>query len=157
MTPNRITSSRPHDMIKTTIADHATGLVSNKTNRTFYLGQVVDSNDPQNANRIRVRIPTLDDTFFLNEQGQLDATSGIELLPWCVPSQTRLVETPENGAVVLLALFDPEAPFHGRVWFNVIDQLSGTDLFDPTRLTEELTNGAWDNVEKAINVTYGNS
>jgi hypothetical protein len=157
MSSNRITGSRPKDIIKTVITDLATGVNKNKTNRTFFLGQVINSSDPENANRIRVRIPTLDDLFFITDQGNLDTTAGNDLLPWCIPSQTRLIDTPENGSVVLIGLFNPEEPYHGRIWFNSLNELSATALFDPSRLTEEITNGAWDNAEKNINVNYGNT
>lgn len=154
----RIPTSRPEDLVKTKITDMIVSGSSPGKNRTFYFGQVVDSIDPKNANRMRVRIPLLDDVFYLDDKGQLSETAGHDKLPYCISAHGRYVEMPENGTTVLVGLMDPSNPFLGRVWFTAVEELSDTDLFDKSRLKEEPDPSvAWPNVEKAVNVRYNNT
>lgn len=153
----RIATSRPEDLVKTKITDMIVGNNTGK-NRTFYFGQVVDSVDPKNSNRMRVRIPLLDDVFYLDDSGQLSEDAGHDKLPFCISAHGRYVEMPENGTVVLVGLMDPSNPFLGRVWFTAVEDLSDTDLFDPARLIEESDPAvAWPNIESATNVRYNNT
>lgn len=157
MQGNRTSASRPKDFLQTQINDMLFGADSTAPGRCFHLGQVIESNDPKNANRIRVRIPLLDDPFYLDDKGQIKDSIGDDLLPWCVSSNGRFVDTPENGAVVLVGLFDPQRPYLGRIWFSALNELSTTDFFDATRLKEEQTSEAWKNAEDLVNVQYNNT
>lgn len=153
----RISTSRPEDLVKTKITDMVVG-TNNGKQRTFYFGQVVDSIDPKNANRMRVRIPLLDDPFYFDDKGQLTETGGHDKLPFCISAHGRYVEMPENGTVVLIGLMDPSNPFLGRVWFTAVEDLSDTDLFDSSRLIAESDPAvAWPNAEAATNVSYNNT
>ncbi len=154
---NRFQASRPLDQVKTKVVDIVSGHKENVTTKTFYLGQVIDAEDPKNANRIRVRIPLLDDPFYTDDQGKLTETSGHDKLPYCIPAHGRMVDTPENGSVVLVALLDPQQPFMGRLWLSTVEELSSTDIFDVTRMAEEMEKGAWSNAETSFNIKWNNT
>jgi hypothetical protein len=156
MKPNRIQSTRPADLVKTKLTDSTIGHDDAGLKRTFFYGQVISSDDSQNANRIKVRIPLLDNPFYTDENGKLDDTLGHDKLPYCISAHGRAIDTPENGSVVLVALMDPLNPFLGRIWFTAIPELTSKDIFDSSRLNEETDQG-WDGAEKAINVKYNNS
>lgn len=153
---SRTQASRPLDTIKDKVSSLVVGHKEELTVKTFYLAQVIDSDDPKNANRIKVRIPTLDDPFYLDDKGQLTEEDGHDKLPYCIPAHGRLVDTPENGSVVLIALLDPQQPFMGRIWLSTVEELSSIDIFDPSRLTSEMEN-AWANAEKSFNVKTNNT
>lgn len=157
MKQNRFNASRPEDHVKTKILDLTVGHREGGIVRSFYLAQVIDSDDPKNANRIKVRIPLLDDPFYLEENGELSATSGHDKLPFCIPAHGRMIDTPENGSVVLVALLDPKNPYFGRVWFSAVPEMTATEIFSSDRLNEELLSSAWDNAQAAINTRYNNS
>jgi hypothetical protein len=156
MSVNRISATRPEDVVKTNISDLISGADKVGTGRVFYLGQVVDSNDPDNGNRLRVRIPMIDDVYYLNDSQNLTKTEGHDKLPWCIPSNTRFIDTPENGSVVLVGLFDPANPYQGRMWLNSFTKLEAKELFDSKKLSEEENEG-WKNAELAIELNYGNT
>jgi hypothetical protein len=157
-TPNRITSSRPSDQIKTSLADLIAVNNAIGQNRMFYYGQVIDSNDPKNANRIKVRIPLLDDVFYLNDKNELEDSIGDDKLPYCLPANSHFIDTPENGSVVLVGLFDLDNPYAGRVYFNVLSELNNKNIFDKSKLTEEQTgDNAWETAEKSIEYSYNST
>lgn len=155
--PNRITASRPEDYSRTQLTDLILGNEITSTNRTIHLAQVIQSNDPLNANRLRVRIPLLDDVFYANDKGIPQPRIGDDKLPWAIPSSSRMIETPENGSVVIVALFDPQEPTLGRVWLTAVPELDGQDIFEPDRLTQELETNKWQNAEDSIEVAFNNS
>lgn len=158
MEPNRISSSRPQDLVKTKLSDLivAAGEVAN--GRPFHLGQVIDSTDPKNANRLRIRIPILDDPFYFDKNGNIQESIGDSELPYCLPAQGRNLDTPENGSVVLVGLMDPLKPYNGRVWFSAVSAQVAKDLFDVDRLQEEVTNTeAWKAAEDALQVQFNNT
>jgi hypothetical protein len=157
MKQSRFQASRPLDNIKAKIVDLTIGHREGGSVRTFYLAQVIDSNDPKNANRIKVRIPLLDDPFYLKDNGDLSEDSGHDLLPYCIPAHGRMIDTPENGSVVLIALLDPQQPHFGRAWFSAVPELSSKDIFDVSRSSEESTTGVWDNAQASLNTRYNNS
>lgn len=157
MKPSRFQSARPADTIKTKITDLTIGHDKAGLKRTFFYAQVIDSVDPQNANRIRVRIPLLDNPYYTDENGKLTETGGNDSLPFCIPAHGRIIDTPENGSVVLVALMDPSNPFLGRIWFSAVPELSSKDIFDVDRLADEDVSNAWANAEEAINVKYNNT
>jgi hypothetical protein len=156
-TPNRITGSRVKDVLKTKITDLTIGHENAGQGRTFYFGQVIDSKDPSNANRLRIRIPLLDDSFYMDDSGKLTDDQGHNNLPWSISAHGRMIDTPENNSVVLVALMDAANPFFGRIWFSAVPEMSATDIFDKARLKDEQDSGAWGNMEKSTNVKYGNT
>jgi hypothetical protein len=109
--------------------------------------------DPDNAGRIKVRIPLIDDVIYQAEDGRKgDDTTKDNSLPWCIPANTRFINTPEVNSIVLVGLFNSDKKYNGRVWFTAIEELSSTDLFDPARLTRE--NGTWEDAENNIETSY---
>ncbi len=123
--------------------------------QNFYLGQVIDSSDTEKTNRLRVRIPIIDDIFYRDDKGNLNDTLGHDKLPWCIPSNNRFIDTPENGSLVLVGLFDPENPYLGRVWFSEVGFPTKNKIFDANELKQTETDlKAWENSEKLTGVKY---
>lgn len=150
MSNNRTSQSRPQDAITTFIVD---GMGDNSApSRIFHLAQVISSEDDKNGNRLKVRIPLLDDVYYYNDKGKLTEIEGHDKLPWCIPSSNRFIDTPENGSVVLVGLLNPNNPASGRVWFSALTQLNAKDIFDVSKLEEELNNKPWQNAEDSIGV-----
>lgn len=119
----------------------------------FKLGYVVDNNDPENANRIKVRIPLVDDGFFVKENNEKN--SGISKLPWCVPNNKQFINTPELNTVVIVAVFDIENPFIGRIWIDGFMNLSAKDLFSTQNLGTSLTKTpSWQNAQDSLRRTF---
>jgi len=149
--PNRLTSSNPQDKLRTFLVDSLTSGQSTY-NFPFFLGQVVNSKDPLNANRIQVRIPLIDDVFYLNEENGLieDDSLKDKELPWCISSNNRFINTPENNSIVLVALFNRDNPFSGRVWLTAFEELSNQSLF--SKLGKESFD--WNNAEDTIETAY---
>lgn len=115
--------------------------------RILYFGQVVSNTDSKNINRIKVRIPLIDDVYYKNATKE----QGDSKLPWCLPISQRFIEAPETNNIVLVLLTDPKTPFFGRIYFDCITDLSATDLFE--RLTpEEKSLSNWLNAENTIEV-----
>lgn len=157
-TNNRLSAGRPKDLVKTKLLDQITDRGSQNDPRIFHLAQVIESNDPKKANRLRVRIPIIDDVFYLDANGKLQESTGDDKLPWCMSSSGRFIETPENGSVVLVALLDPQKPHTGRLWISVLNEVTALDIFDPTRLQEELVStNAWRNAENNLGVQNNNT
>lgn len=144
----RIAQANIDDYIKGRIIDFA---VDNKEqySRIFYFGIVINNNDTQKENRVKVRIPFLDDNFYLGRS----KTEGDNLLPWCLPINKNFVSTPENNTIVLVAVMDPKTPYWGRIYFDSISDLSSKSLFDHTRLKpdDDIYND-WQNAEDHANI-----
>lgn len=155
--PNRIAASRKTDFPKTRLTDYILGGEEIPAGRVLHFGQVISSNDPQNANRLRVRIPLLDDPFYVDDSGNIVEGIGDDSLPFCLSSNNRVIDTPENGSVVVVALFDPLSPYLGRVWLCAVPELNSTDIFDSTRLKGELELQKWQNAENSVGVRFNNS
>lgn len=156
MSNNRSSVSRPKDAAATSLSDLFIS-ADESLAKPFHLAQVIDSNDPKNANRIKVRIPLLDDPFYYNDKGKLTEEGGHDKLPWCLPANSRFIDTPENGSVVLIALFNPQNPSQGRVWFSALTELNAKEIFDTDKLQEELNQKPWQNAEDSIKVSFGNT
>lgn len=115
--------------------------------RILYFGQVISNADPKNLNRIKVRIPLIDDGFY----AKVAKETGDSSLPWVLPISHRFIDTPEANSIVLVLLSDPKTPFFGRIYFDCITDLSATDLFE--RLTpEEKSLSNWLNAENTLEV-----
>lgn len=98
----------------------------NLNTRVFYFGQVIFNNDPDNLNRLKIRIPIVDDILYLGNSKE----EGDENLPWAVGMSTRFIDTPEVNSIVLVALFDTKVPQLGRIYFNSFSDLSIVSLFE---------------------------
>jgi len=147
---DRIRASNPGQSIASAILDSS--VENNYTALSvFHFGQVISVSDDKNSNRIKVRIPLLDNSLYYNEKGQLEDNSGDDKLSWCIPAFGRFIETPEINSVVLVALLDPTSPFSGRVWFSAIKSMSSSDLF--SELKGEIEGeDAWALVEQALEI-----
>ena len=143
---NRITGSNFEDSLKAKIVNDT---IENESllSRLFYFAQVIANQDSQNLNRIKVRIPIIDDVFYVDRTKE----EGDALLPWCLPISHRFVDIPEVNSIVIVAIFDTKTPYYGRIYFDTITELSNEDIFN--RTTPELNSlSNWDNVEKAFGV-----
>lgn len=149
---DRVRTSNIEDYIKGKILDYAMDN-SESNSRVFYYGIVINNNDPKNANRIQVRIPLLDDHYYLNRT----KTDGDKVLPWCNPISRNMLSTPENNSIVGIALFDPATPYWGRMFIDGFTDLNEKNIFDSSRLTPEInTYNNWNNVENVHNVIMKN-
>lgn len=150
--PNRLKAARPEDKARTFFLDGLSAGIKTG-NFPFYFGQVMVATDPDNAGRIKVRIPLIDDVIYQAENGTKgDDSAKDNNLPWCIPANTRFINTPEVNSIVLVGLFNSDKKYNGRVWFTAIEELSSTDIFDPARLTRE--NGTWEDAENNIETSY---
>lgn len=150
--PNRLTSARPQDKVRTYLLDSMKGGVKSG-NFPFYFAQVMVATDPENAGRIKVRIPLIDDIYYKGDDGKKsDDSSADRDLPWCIPASNRLFHVPEVNSIVLVGLFNNQKSYNGRVWFSAIEGFSSLDIFSPERLSRE--NSDWENAEDNIETFY---
>lgn len=147
----RIRVSNIEDYLKSRILDSAVDRKEDYT-RIFYYGIVINNEDKKNCNRIQVRIPVIDDKFYLDKDKSKEEND--KNLPWCSPMNRNFVATPENNSMVLVALLDPKIPYWGRMYFDAITDLNEKEkMFDPKRLVpEEKTYNNWENLEKTHNI-----
>lgn len=150
MDENKLQSVNIVDKVKKSIADNLLK-TPEKMNHIFEWGVVV-AYDEENANRIKVRIPILDDHFFKSKNVDDD----IKKLPWCVPSNKRIIETPEVGSIVLVGLFSIQDVFNGRIWFDVIDYVDSNVKDDDVKRLDVNPTGkkAWEEMEKVVKRKY---
>lgn len=140
------------EFIKGKIIDNAVDQREQYT-RIFYYGIVVNNNDPSKSNRLKIRIPVLDDLFYLNKTNE----EGNEQLPWCSPISRNFICTPEQNTKVLVAVMDPKTPYWGRIYMDGITMKSKLDIFNKDRLTPESdTYEDWTNIEEHHNVILKN-
>lgn len=143
---SRIAQSNPEDALQGRLVNQLYTQNSEYT-RVFYFGQVINNNDPKNLGRIQVRIPIIDEIYYINQ----NKNDGDRTLPWCLPMSSRFAEAPEQNSIVIVALFDPKVPFFGRLFFDSITEISATELFE--RLTpEEKTLSNWLNAENSLDI-----
>lgn len=115
--------------------------------RIFYFGQVISNSDPKNLNRIKIRIPTIDDVFYVGKTKD----EGDASLPWSLPISHRFIDIPEVNTIIIVAIFDTKTPYYGRVYFDTVTEVSSTDIFN--RVTPEINSlSTWENVETAYNI-----
>lgn len=144
---NRITGSNYEDALKAKVVND-TIYTESLHSRIFHFGQVINNIDPQNLNRIKVRIPVIDDVFYVNKTKD----DGDSDLPWSLPISHRFIDIPEVNSIIIVAIIDPKTPYYGRVYFDAITEFSTTDIF--SRTAPEINSlSDWTNVEKAFKVT----
>ncbi len=143
---SRIAQSNPEDSIKSKLVDSLYNH-KNESNRIFYFAQVISNEDPFNLNRIKVRIPVVDDIYYINQTKAQGDTN----LPWCLPESSRFINTPEQNTIVVVAIFDPKIPFFGRLFLDCITDLSTTDLFEKLS-PEDKTQSNWLNANKTLEI-----
>lgn len=131
---NRITGSNTEEVIK---SKQVNAIIPNESlnTRTLYFGQVISNEDPQNLNRVKVRIPFVDDVYYV---GKTSKEEGDDLLPWCIPSSNRFLDTPEVNSIVMVAVFDPKVPHFGRMFFDSFSNFAATDYFDSLKPEDKL-------------------
>src|SRR4051812_13849255 len=105
---DRIRISNIEDHLKGKILENAFDKKDGYT-RVFYYGQVINTKDPKNCNRIQVRIPVIDDNAYLDKKKSQSEND--KLLPWCSPLSRNFIATPEHNSVVIVALMDPKTPY----------------------------------------------
>jgi hypothetical protein len=144
----RLNNISPQSEIKKKI-ERETFIDKPKINTIFFLGVVLKNEDKKKQNRLKVRIPVHDDIFFSDNQ---DLKTQIDSLPWAIPHTKRIVDVPDEGSVVLIAVFQIDDIYNARIWFDCIDfQDSNIEYSDPKRLSvNELDGKAWGNFEQAI-------
>jgi hypothetical protein len=149
----KIRQANPKELIQTAIIDQYTDRNSTTT-PVFNFGQVINVKDNLDSNRIKIRIPLLDNSLYYDNNGKLQDTLGDDKLPWCVSALGRYVETPEINSTVLVALLDPSLPFSGRIWFPVSSPNSGSGLFNSLG-AEIQGNDSWSLLEKKLGIIKG--
>lgn len=100
--------------------------------RTIYIGLVVDNNDPNDAHRLKVRIPGLDDNIDITN----DTNS------WCnFLGYKGNATIPKVNESVFVILSDVTKPYFNRFWIGpVISDFQNID-FDPYISSLTYTNG----------------
>ena len=143
---NRITGSNQEDSLRARLVNQIIekeGLHS----RIYYFGQVISNEDPKNLNRIRVRIPVIDDVYYVDGTKE----EGDARLPLCVPISHRFIDVPEVNSIVIVSIFDTKTPGYGRIYFDTITELSDTDIFN--RVTPEINSlSDFDALEKVFGI-----
>jgi hypothetical protein len=152
---SRLSAANPRNKIRSFLIDSMSS-GTDLSNFPFFLGQVMNSDDPENGNRLQIRIPIIDDIFYTDENGKkVDDSKYDSDLPWCMPPNNRFINTPENNSVVLVALFNRNTPYNGRVWITAFEELSNLNVFDVDKLVRDSVD--WDNAENVIETAYDNS
>ena len=138
---NRITGSQIQEVVRTKLINLTTTRES-VSKRIFYFGQVISNSDEKNLNRIKVRIPVIDDIFYVNKTNE----EGDKSLPFCVPFSSRFLDVPETNSIVLVAAFDPSIPYLGRMYFDSYSEFSASDIYN-RMLPEEVLLSNWGLIE----------
>lgn len=127
---NRITGSNTEELIK---SKQVNAIIPNESlnTRVLYFAQVIENEDPQNLNRIKCRIPHVDDDFYVGKKKD----EGDAALPWCIPTSNRFLDVPEVNSIVMVAVFDTKVPHFGRMYFDSFSDLTATEYFE--RLSPE--------------------
>jgi len=144
---NRITGSNPEDLLSNNLLSK---VVDNESivSRVFHFAQVISNQDNNgNQNRIKARIPLLDDVFYVGKSKE----EGDKLLPVCIPFSSRFLEIPEVNSIVLVAIFDSKVPYLGRMYFDSFTELSQLEYFKRLMPNDVLLSN-WDLVEKILSI-----
>lgn len=127
----------------------------------FHFGEVVKADTTKF--RLKVRIPLLDDVYYIdsnngNMKQGVEAIAENDNLPWCIMPK-RFVDFPEVGSVVLVALFDPQNPYKGRMFLTELgdDEVSKEVYTAYLTPMQKLREEGWDNAENLVGVRYNNS
>ena len=143
---NRIVSGNTEEVIRAKVLEN-TLQNKNLNSRTFYFAQVIDNIDPQNLNRIKCRIPVIDEEYYINVKKEV----GDSKLPWSICMSNRLLNVPEVNSIVLIALFDTKVPHFGRMYFDVFSDFTNTEYFDKLNPEKKLLSN-WELVEDIFGI-----
>ena len=133
---NLISTTKLQEIIENKVLNYALKNIE-EYSRTIYFGQVIITDDPKNLNRVKVRIPVIDDIFYLPPNTK---EQGNNLLPWVLPESTRFIETPDNGSIVAVDIADAKTPYFGRFIKNVYTGITTTELFDSLTTDQQIQN-----------------
>jgi len=116
-----------------------------ESTRILYFGMVIKNTDSLNCKRIQIRIPYLDDIYYLDG----NVTNGNNNLPWCIPMNSRFIDVPEEGTIVSIIISDPRTPYYGRVYLDSFTGISAIELFSNLSPQEQITSN-WLNVSNEL-------
>lgn len=150
MEANKLKVVNVPDKVRKTILDQV-NKIDDKQNHIFHWGIVVGL-DSKNANRIKVRVPIIDDLFFSGKNTE----ENIKKLPWCVPINKRIIETPEIGSTVLVGLFSLQDVHEIRIWFDVVDYVDENIPDDDVKRLDvnPINKSGWEEMEKVTQKKY---
>jgi hypothetical protein len=115
--------------------------------RVFYFAQVIDNKDSDNLNRIKVRIPVIDDDYYVGKTKD----EGDKKLPWSVPFSNRFLNVPEVNAIVMVAVFDTKVPHFGRMYFDSFSDFTTSEYFDKLSPEDKLLSN-WALIEDVFGI-----
>ncbi|MEO6304886.1 MAG: hypothetical protein ABIP51_17125 [Bacteroidia bacterium] len=143
---NRITGSNSADAINQKMIS---ATLDNKSlnSRVFYFAQVINNIDPENLNRIKVRIPIIDNDYYVNKTKD----EGDKNLPWSVPFSNRFLDIPEVNAIIMVAVFDTKVPHFGRMYFDTFSDFSSSEYFEKLSPEEKMLSN-WSLIEDIFGI-----
>lgn len=143
---NRITGSNSEESIKKNMVSST---MDNKSlnSRVFYFAQVISNKDSDNLNRIKVRIPVIDDDYYVGKSKE----EGDENLPWCIPNSNRFLNVPEVNSILMVAVFDTKVPHFGRMYFDSFSDFTSSEYFDKLTPEEKLLSN-WALIEDVFGI-----
>ena len=141
---NLISTTKLQEIIENKVLNYALKNIE-EYSRTIYFGQVVVTDDPKNLNRVKVRIPVIDDIFYLSPSTK---EQGNEKLPWVLPQSSRFIETPDNGSIVAVFISDSKTPYFGRFIHNAYTGITTDELFNSLTTDQKISNN-WLIVDQA--------
>lgn len=148
---NRLKSANFEDSLQAKIVN-TTINNENENSRIFYFGQVVINDDPKNINRIKVRIPVIDEVVYVNTKSKEE---GDAKLSWCLPVSSRFIDVPEINSIVVVAILDPKTPYFGRLYFDTITDFTEEDIFKKL-IPEKKILSNFNSAEQAFGIKLGN-
>jgi hypothetical protein len=142
---NRITGSNTEETLRNKISSTVT--TESLSSRVFFFAQVINNIDPNNLNRIQVRIPVIDNDYYVGKTKD----EGDKNLPWVAPFSNRFLDVPEVNAIIMVAVFDAKVPHFGRMYFDSFSDFTTSEYFDKLTPEEKLKSN-WALVEDIFGI-----
>jgi hypothetical protein len=142
---NRITGSNTEEALRTKIGSTVT--TESLSSRVFFFAQVINNVDPNNLNRIQVRIPVIDNDYYVGRTKD----AGDKELPWVAPFSNRFLDVPEVNAIIMVAVFDAKVPHFGRMYFDSFSDFTTSEYFEKLTPEEKLKSN-WALVEDIFGI-----